>query len=500
MTTRPAAQRNLSEVQPSIDSGGDPPPDIDTGPKAGKGYRVLPDRAEPSVSFATESQRFKVYGFERGYALVVGIANYGSVPRLSPAVLNDAVDFASVLWNPELCSYPPDHVRLLSDEQASKQAIVDGLKWLARNASEDDTALFFFSGHGARTAAERGSQSFLLAHDACASSGDGLISKDELRAALRSVRAGRFGMFLDCCFAGNAELKGEAGEKLKLGVDQNFFELLGRGSGRVLIASSGEAEESLILDGMRNSLFTHYLLRALQGEAPHENKTIIGISDVFNYVSARVPAHDPRQRPILKGELRDNFPIALARPTLLPASEGTATRELQRMSRSGQERRQSDRRKEDRRTSSLIARLRVGFRKAFLEIFDEGGRFQSLQYLDWNGAGGHKFIRALYPEAERYQFVRRDNNQRCKPIDVLLDIVPRFRDRVMAGRDPHDYQAAFVIDAIAESILREYHVTMKVSNDRRQGERRGPDRRKKKKGPPDFQKVGPNEDIDSSVT
>src|SRR5262245_28905068 len=39
--------------------------------------------------------------------------------------------------------------RLLLNEQATKQAIRDGIGWLAKSAQKGDLAIFYYSGHGA---------------------------------------------------------------------------------------------------------------------------------------------------------------------------------------------------------------------------------------------------------------------------------------------------------------------------------------------------------------
>ncbi|WP_162495856.1 MULTISPECIES: transposase [Caldilinea] len=63
-----------------------------------------------------------------------------------------------VLADPALCGYPADHIHLLHDEGATRQAILDGLAWLAEQAAADPdaTAVVFYSGHGWREGARGG--------------------------------------------------------------------------------------------------------------------------------------------------------------------------------------------------------------------------------------------------------------------------------------------------------------------------------------------------------
>jgi hypothetical protein len=51
--------------------------------------------------------------------VVVGIAGYQHINPLPTTVLQDARDIHSLLVDPQHCGYPPGHVHLLTDEQAT---------------------------------------------------------------------------------------------------------------------------------------------------------------------------------------------------------------------------------------------------------------------------------------------------------------------------------------------------------------------------------------------
>jgi len=267
--------------------------------------------------------------FDRGFALVVGIAGYPHAQPLPEAVLCDAADLASLLRDPRRCAYPKDQVRHLRDSEASAEAIRENLRWLANSAGPDDTALFFFSGHGFRLLSEGGeAKSFLVPYDGrIHPPRSQLIAGDEFTALLREVRAERVVVILDTCFAGGTgAVKNVDG--VKWGIDENLYERLGKGKGRALIASSRADEPSHLAPGLRNSLFTHYLLEALRGGAASEEGQI-KILDVFNYVEARVPQHDPQrvQHPLLKAEVENNFAIALGAPSAQSEKQSELTPE-----------------------------------------------------------------------------------------------------------------------------------------------------------------------------
>lgn len=262
--------------------------------------------------------------FEHGYAVVVGVAGYQTrgLPPLSMAVLNDAVDVARTLWDPDLCGYRADRVRLLLEEQATAQGIQRGLEWLSERCTDQDTAIFFFSGHGW----QNGGDSYLAAYDTQVESPmKGIISSEELTNRLRAIRAGRLAVFLDSCFSGGAaEIKGYPSAPCG-GLDERVYEKLAEGRGRALIASSGPTRESIVLNGQRNSLFTSCLLRGLHGEAESSQADALGIYDLFQFVSQEVRQLSlERQEPVWKAQITENFSIALRRAgrpvdTTLPA-------------------------------------------------------------------------------------------------------------------------------------------------------------------------------------
>ena len=84
------------------------------------------------------------------YALIVGIAEYLYVTRLPAAVRNDARDVRGLLVDPRRCGYPPDHVTLLVDGEASREAIMDALSALAARTRPTSSVLLYISSHGGR--------------------------------------------------------------------------------------------------------------------------------------------------------------------------------------------------------------------------------------------------------------------------------------------------------------------------------------------------------------
>ena len=79
-------------------------------------------------------------------ALLVGINKYPGQPL--NGCVNDVQDMANFLVS--RCGFAMDDIRLLVDERATKDAIVDRLNWLVTGLKEGDRILFHYSGHGAQ--------------------------------------------------------------------------------------------------------------------------------------------------------------------------------------------------------------------------------------------------------------------------------------------------------------------------------------------------------------
>lgn len=243
--------------------------------------------------------------FVNGYALIIGISAYRHLPSLAtPAI--DAHDLCDVLV--DYCGYPPNQVTLLLDEQATKHSINAKLEWLARHTTTDDTILIFFSGHGGqRLGGFEWGEYFCPVDTDLYNLRKTAISVEELRLALRIIPARRLVIFLDICHSNQLGLNET---QIKAGFSTHSYDLL-LGAGCIVIASCKPNELSRNLSGMRNGLFTHYLLRSLRGGK--ENK-VISIVDVFQDLSREVSAiaqsNGVVQTPMVRAYSED-FPIGL---------------------------------------------------------------------------------------------------------------------------------------------------------------------------------------------
>lgn len=248
--------------------------------------------------------------FNKGYALILGVAEYRLLRNLPSVILEDTWAIQNVLTDPSYAGYPEQQIHHLINEQVTLTQAQNGFAWLTAQTGVDDTAIIYFSGHGGQVETGLGVENYLLLHDTDpAHLSETAISGQQLTDWLRRIQAGRLLVLFDCCHAGGVGQAKDAGQAtiptIKAGLNEDLYARLGGEKGRAIIASSRSDEYSWVLPGMPNSLFTHYLLQALRGEAPTRGDGVVRLFDVFDYVSQKVTAQQPEQHPLFKAELEN---------------------------------------------------------------------------------------------------------------------------------------------------------------------------------------------------
>jgi hypothetical protein len=87
--------------------------------------------------------------YVRRKALLVGIDDYENPNNNLQGCRADQQDMGDTL---KLHGFPASRVKNLSNEQATKKGIIEGLGWLTDGAEPKDVLVFFYSGHGSQVA------------------------------------------------------------------------------------------------------------------------------------------------------------------------------------------------------------------------------------------------------------------------------------------------------------------------------------------------------------
>ncbi len=78
--------------------------------------------------------------------------------------------------------------------------------------------------------------------------------------------------------------------------------------------SSKAEETSLESSGLRQGVFSHFLIRGLKGEADKNSDKVVTIQELFDFVFGNVRDYaGNRQSPVLKGTYDPMMPVAVLR-------------------------------------------------------------------------------------------------------------------------------------------------------------------------------------------
>jgi len=215
-------------------------------------------------------------------ALCVGLNTYPSSPLRG--CVNDVSDL--VHFVADNCGFDPKNVRMLTDERATTQAILERLDWLVTDLIPGDEILFQYSGHGAQLAT-RDPQGEVDSLDECLCpidfdwSDEHAIRDKQLHEIFDRVPEGVHAIFVnDSCHSGTSLRDGNFGGRLSRclippediawrheAAKRSGFKALGLNTvpNVALIAGCREDQTSAdaSFNGRSNGALTYFLLQEL---------------------------------------------------------------------------------------------------------------------------------------------------------------------------------------------------------------------------------------------
>jgi len=241
-----------------------------------------------------------LYGEVKVWAVLVGISTYSTMPALKYTD-DDAYRMYAFLKSPEGGAVPDDQIRILIDQGANKEKILSTITEIFSKADANDVVMFYYSGHGL-------SQAFVpVDFDGY----NNLLYYKDVVAALDQSKAKNKICIADACYAGGLD-------NVKSGTRQPqlaYYNAFAKSKpGTALFLSSRQEEYSLEDHGLRSGIFSHYLIKALKGEADSNGNGIVTIQEAFDYVGGRVKKYTQyKQSPLLTGNYDPNIPLASLR-------------------------------------------------------------------------------------------------------------------------------------------------------------------------------------------
>ncbi len=242
------------------------------------------------------------------YVLAIGVSQYQDKDLRLAYAAKDANDFARVLKGQEGQLYRQVTVKVLTDNKATKEEILDGLEWLQKETTSKDVAIIFIAGHGLNDPA--GIYYYLPVNIDLEKLKRTGVAFSDIKNTVSSL-AGKAVLFVDTCHAGNVMGKRRAVADINAVVN----ELASAENGAVVFASSTGKQYSLENDAWGNGAFTKALVEGLSGKADYKPDGKITINELDLYLSERVKELTKGQQTpsTTKPETISDFPITVTR-------------------------------------------------------------------------------------------------------------------------------------------------------------------------------------------
>ncbi len=281
--------------------------------KSGNTYSAIWDQGKPKqklgsslVSNSTTTKpniisNHKAAGETRIFALIVGVATYNHMPSLKYTD-DDAYQLYAFLKSPEGGAIPDEQIKIMIDDGATNKTISKELNYIAGMADVNDVIILYMSGHGIDGAY-------------IPSDFDGYknqLAYDDILSVLNTSKAKHKLFIADACHSGS--MLASARTPLNISLENFYSAYNATAGGTAILMSSKKEEVSLEYGGLRQGVFSHFLIKGLKGTADNNHDKLITISELHNYISEQVKTYTGHnQNPSISGDYDKNMPVAIIR-------------------------------------------------------------------------------------------------------------------------------------------------------------------------------------------
>ena len=217
--------------------------------------------------------RFKNYDGKTNYlAVIIGVGG-----RYTN---QDAIELRNTLFR---YKWKLQNIKLLTDEKATKENILDTFEWLKEKEDADDIILFYFCGHGNQLEKDEepidendGKDEYIEPYDYDEFANENKILDDELSLEFNKLESKNILIIFDCCHSG--------------GMIDGTNDL--KKTNRIVLTACNTTEEAFENDFMKHGVFTYFLLESFKLEQKNivdinENEKI-SAEEIFNYAEPKV--------------------------------------------------------------------------------------------------------------------------------------------------------------------------------------------------------------------
>jgi tetratricopeptide (TPR) repeat protein len=261
--------------------------------------------------------------FDR-WALVIGVSRfqYGDKEVGGRQISNlrgpenDARSIADFLLTSEGGEFPPGHIKIVRNEEATRTAVIEGLEWLRGVAKPDDYFVIFFASHGDVEESEGREVPYFIVHDTDPRDfAKTAVKMDVFFETIKNMRA-RSGLALvDTCHSAGIVSGVRGGSNRASALLDRELSKLGGGIG--VLVSCKQNQKSF--EDVENGVFTWAVIEGLRSFADRDNDGFVRLFELADYVRERVPQRQqkrqlPPQNPDYykpAGADADNLPLSV---------------------------------------------------------------------------------------------------------------------------------------------------------------------------------------------
>lgn len=199
-------------------------------------------------------------------------------------------------------------------DEVNRTDILRKIQTLSKKCKPDDIIVLYFSGHGY----SENNEGYLIPYDTDLDLiSDTSIAIQRIKYELDKSEAKTKILIIDSCYSGIGHGK-KVDSKMSEAFENSLFSNISEGL--VIFASCKQNEQSFPLKDNSMSIFTHYLIDGLKGNAGLNDNSEISFEDLYTFVTKKVTKwafdNDVSQTPNMKLEYAGKLMIKVKNPEI----------------------------------------------------------------------------------------------------------------------------------------------------------------------------------------